>query len=139
PLLPPEARAAIQRVMTAGAGVLRSAASLTEAARALDALAAGGDDRKPAEPGVDAWETANLHLVARALVTAALRRAETRGSHWREDHPERDDAQWRRHLVLTARPGHHPGAEGPVLCALDVRATDTTAFPETVVVTKEKQ
>ena len=125
PLPPPEARTAIQRLMTAGAGVLRSAASLAAAARGLDALVTeGDDDRKPAEPGVEAWETANLHLVARALVTAALRREETRGSHWREDHPERDDAHWRRHLVLTAG----RGAPEP---ALAVRATDTTAFTET--------
>ncbi|MFD5316943.1 L-aspartate oxidase [Streptomyces sp. NPDC127098] len=125
PLPPPGARTAIQRLMTAGAGVLRSAASLAAAARGLDELVAeGDDDRKPAEPGVEAWETANLHLVARALVTAALRREETRGSHWREDHPERDDAHWCRHLVLTAG----RGAPEP---ALAVRATDTTAFTET--------
>ncbi|MFG2736270.1 L-aspartate oxidase [Streptomyces harbinensis] len=106
-LLPPEARGTIQRVMTEGAGVLRDAAGLAAAARALDALA--GDpadtDRKPAEPGADTWETANLHLVARVLVAAAERRTETRGCHWREDFPDRDDARWRRHLVLALRPG----------------------------------
>ncbi|WP_234320442.1 L-aspartate oxidase [Streptomyces sp. SBT349] len=122
-LLPPEARAAIQRVMTAGAGVLRSEASLATAAEALDALATDAD-RKPAEPGADTWETANLHLVARVLVAMARLRRETRGCHWREDHPERDDAHWRRHLVVTL----HPAAGGS---ALGVRTTDTTAFPAT--------
>ncbi|WP_190232736.1 L-aspartate oxidase [Streptomyces avicenniae] len=122
-LLPPEARTVIQRVMTRGAGVLRSADSLAEAARALDALALD-DDRKPAEPGADTWETANLHLVARVLVTAALHRTETRGCHWREDHPERDDARWRRHLVGTLAPA--PGGT-----ALTVSTTRTTAFPPT--------
>ncbi|MGK5531633.1 L-aspartate oxidase [Streptomyces sp. URMC 129] len=122
-LLPPEARATIQRVMTEGAGVLRSARSLAAAARALDALAAD-DDRKSAEPGADSWETANLHLVARVLAAAAGHRAETRGCHWREDHQERDDAHWRRHLVLTLRPGD----EGSTLYAA---TTETTAFPPT--------
>jgi L-aspartate oxidase len=122
-LLPPETRAAIQRVMTGGAGVLRSAASLAAAAEALDGLTTDAD-RKPAEPGADTWETANLHLVARVLVTAAALRAETRGCHWREDHPERDDAHWGRHLVVTLR----PAAEGS---ALGVHTTDTTAFPAT--------
>ncbi|PLW65897.1 L-aspartate oxidase, partial [Streptomyces sp. DJ] len=35
-----------------------------------------------------------------ALVAAARRREETRGCHWREDRPDRDDAAWRRHLLL---------------------------------------
>ncbi len=133
PPLPPETRYAIQRIMTAGAGVLRSAESLERAARELeelsvdasgaphvpDAPAASG---KPAEPGVESWETANLHLVARVLVAAALRRTETRGCHWREDHPDRDDVSWRRHLVVALR----PTAEGSTLV---VRTTDSTAFP----------
>ncbi|WP_240796425.1 L-aspartate oxidase [Streptomyces sp. RFCAC02] len=120
PVLPSGARAAIQRVMTLGAGVLRSADGLAEAARALDALTAD-DGGKPAEPGTEAWETANLHLVARVLVVSALHRTETRGSHWREDHPERDDDRWRRHLVGTLS----PAGDG---VDLTIRATRTTAF-----------
>ncbi|MFC4495245.1 L-aspartate oxidase [Streptomyces ovatisporus] len=122
PLLPPEARPVIQRVMTGGAGVLRSEASLTEAAASLEAVVAGAAD-KPADPGVESWETANLLLVARVLVAAALRRHETRGCHWREDHPGRDDAAWGRHLVVELREGGR---------SLDVRTTRTTAFPPTV-------
>ncbi|WP_067815294.1 L-aspartate oxidase [Actinomadura kijaniata] len=93
PLPSPEARADIQRVMSAHAGVLRDADGLAAAERALAALPGGG------EPGVPAWETANLLTVAAAIVAAARRRTETRGSHWREDHPERDDAAWRGHLT----------------------------------------
>ncbi|WP_067481098.1 L-aspartate oxidase [Actinomadura hibisca] len=89
----PAARGEIQRIMTAYTGVLRDADGLATAERELAAL--GGD----AEPGVAAWETANLHLVASAIVAAARRRTETRGSHWRADHPDRDDAAWRGHLV----------------------------------------
>ncbi|MFI6513997.1 L-aspartate oxidase [Spirillospora sp. NPDC050679] len=89
----PAARAEIQRIMTAHTGVLRDAEGLAAAERGLAAL--GGD----AEPGVAAWETANLRLVASAIVAAARRRTETRGSHWRADHPDRDDAAWRGHLV----------------------------------------
>jgi L-aspartate oxidase len=129
PLLPPEARSTIQRVMTGGAGVLRSASSLAGAAAELDALPAD-TAHKPADPGVETWETANLHLVARVLVTAALRRTETRGCHWREDHPDRDDAVWRRHIVVRGvglrDEGEEPGR------SLDVRTTDTTAFPQTL-------
>ncbi|MFE1902827.1 L-aspartate oxidase [Streptomyces gardneri] len=120
------ARTRIQRVMTAGAGVLRSASSLREAAEALDALhsdalAGGSDDTKSAEPGVESWETTNLLCVARVLVAAARRREETRGCHWREDHPDRDDTAWRRHLVVRLTPER----------TLDVRTTDTADFPPT--------
>ncbi|MFC8898792.1 L-aspartate oxidase [Streptomyces cinereoruber] len=127
PLPATDARTRIQRIMTNGAGVLRSEAGLREAAAALDALheeavAGGTDDSKAAEPGVDSWETTNLLCVARVLVAAARRREETRGCHWREDRPERDDAHWRRHLVVRLEPDR----------TLDVRTTDTHDFPRTV-------
>jgi L-aspartate oxidase len=32
-------------------------------------------------------------------VAAAQHREETRGSHWREDFPDRDDRAWLGHLV----------------------------------------
>ncbi|WP_306329832.1 L-aspartate oxidase [Streptomyces venezuelae] len=120
------ARLRVQRIMTAGAGVLRSEASLREAAEALDALhsdalAGGTDDTKAGEPGVDSWETTNLLCLARVLVAAARRRAETRGCHWREDHPDRDDRDWRRHLVVRLNPDR----------TLDVRTTATHDFPPT--------
>ncbi|MFB7860374.1 MULTISPECIES: L-aspartate oxidase [unclassified Streptomyces] len=100
-LLVPEVRREIQRIMTEGAGVLRSAESLAGAAEALERLRLDAEeDRKAAEPGVEAWETANLLCVARVLVAAARAREETRGCHWREDRPDRDDGTWRRHLVV---------------------------------------
>ncbi|KOU44585.1 aspartate oxidase [Streptomyces sp. WM6373] len=105
PLQPAGARFEVQRIMTGGAGVLRSAASLAAAAEALQGLYATALNEleahgKTAEPGVDTWEATNLLCVARVLVAAAQRREETRGCHWREDHPDRDDARWRRHLVV---------------------------------------
>lgn len=127
PLLPPEARLTLQRIMTEGAGVLRSAASLRTAAERLErlrteALTAFEEHGKTAEPGVDTWEATNLLCVARALVAAALLREETRGCHWREDHAERDDTAWRRHVVVTLTPGR----------TLAVRTTDTADFPPTL-------
>ena len=95
-LLDPSVRAELGTAMTLGAGVLRSAASLDEAARSLEALAG----RRSDDPSPAAWEATDLHTVATALVAAACRREETRGAHWREDHPDADDA-WRGHLVTT--------------------------------------
>ncbi|MFF9032028.1 L-aspartate oxidase [Streptomyces iakyrus] len=126
PLQTAEARFTIQRIMTGGAGVLRSAGSLTKAADQLqrlhtDAKEALAENGKTAEAGVDTWEATNLLCVARVLVAAALLREETRGCHWREDRPERDDSAWRRHIVVTLNPDR----------TLAVHTTDTTDFPPT--------
>ncbi|MFE2292084.1 L-aspartate oxidase [Streptomyces sp. NPDC059452] len=122
-LLAPETRTAIQRIMTRGAGVLRSATSLATAAQELEALhrSAAADDPAPkvAVPGVDTWEVTNLLLVSRVLVAAAREREETRGCHWREDRPDRDDAHWRRHLVVRIAADRTPV----------VHRTETAAFP----------
>jgi len=89
-------RATVQDAMTAGAGVLRTAESLSSVGRLLDRLAG-----EPAEsPGTRSWETANVATVARVIVEAAAHRCETRGSHWREDFPDRDDRRWRVRTVL---------------------------------------
>jgi len=41
-----------------------------------------------------AHETANMVLNAEMKLRASLMRTETRGSHYREDHPERNDDEW---------------------------------------------
>ncbi|MBW8799961.1 MAG: L-aspartate oxidase [Streptomyces sp.] len=126
PLLAPESRFAIQRIMTEGAGVLRSEESLARAAAQLQRLHTEARDAldengKTAEPGVDTWEATNLLCVARVLVEAARRREETRGCHWREDHADRDDARWGRHIVVRLNPDR----------TLAVGTTATADFPPT--------
>ncbi|MFF3326568.1 L-aspartate oxidase [Streptomyces sp. NPDC002889] len=132
PLIAPEARAEIQRIMSEGAGVLRSARSLAAASTALEAVHVNAvreqeGSGKTTEPGVESWETSNLLCVARVLVRAALEREETRGCHWREDRPERDDTGWRRHLVVRITPERR----------LVVRPTEDTAFPPTLLTVPE--
>jgi L-aspartate oxidase len=68
-------RELLQRAMTRGAGVVRTAASLASAAAEVSELS-------PA-PG----ELANLAVVARALIAAATAREESRGGHRRQDYP----------------------------------------------------
>ena len=99
-LLPLAARAEVQMIMTTNAGVLRGSRSLTKAAQELHLLA----DRAGGQPSTADWESTNVCLVAQALVHHALLREETRGSHWREDFPARDDAHWRIHLVSAYTP-----------------------------------
>ncbi|HUR75487.1 MAG TPA: L-aspartate oxidase [Sporichthya sp.] len=116
------ARSDLQALMSAGAGVLRHQRGLRETEAALIELGRSN----PGEPCVESWETTNLLTVARVLVAAAAERAETRGSHWREDFPERDDAEWLGHLDcrLTAKGAvsmvhtdGHPGIPSAVLSA----------------------
>ena len=90
-LVDASARAELQRAMTEGAGVLRDAGSLATTAKLIDHLA--GRTTSSASP--ETWETTNVLAIAAALVDAAARRTETRGCHWREDYPDRDDEHWR--------------------------------------------
>jgi L-aspartate oxidase len=101
-LLDPSVRTELGVAMTTGAGVLRTASSLGRAAGVLEELAG----RRSTVPSPAAWEATDLHTVATALVAAAARREETRGAHWREDHPETEDA-WRGHLVTTLSGTHY--------------------------------
>ncbi|MEU8021607.1 MULTISPECIES: L-aspartate oxidase [Micromonospora] len=92
-VVPAEGTPALQRAMTRGAGVLRSADTLAATATELGELGSGRGTPRTAD-----WEATNLITVASALVAAAYARQETRGCHWREDHPTADE-RWRGHLV----------------------------------------
>jgi len=94
-LLPHRVRRTVQQVMDLDAGVLRSETSLADAAARLAGLGQSDD----ATPSTEDWETTNIHQLATVLVEHARLRQETRGSHWREDFPERDDARWRVRLI----------------------------------------
>jgi L-aspartate oxidase len=94
----PEIRADLQRAMTLGAGVLRSASSLQGAAAELTRLG-----RLRTSPRTAAWEATNLLTVASTLVASAYARRETRGCHWREDFPTAAD-EWRGHLLDAIAP-----------------------------------
>jgi L-aspartate oxidase len=54
--------------------------------------------------GPPSWEMTNLRTVATALVAAATARTETRGSHWREDFADRDDAHWLGRILTRLGP-----------------------------------
>lgn len=94
-LLPHQVRRQVQTTMDRHVGVLRSAQSLQVASAELNALAA----TEQGKPIAEDWETTNIATIATALTQHALLREETRGSHWREDFPERNDAQWQVRLV----------------------------------------
>jgi L-aspartate oxidase len=80
---PAEMVRCLQRAMTGGAGVVRDAQSLSGVQRDLERIEANG---------APSGELANLVLVGRALVGAALAREETRGGHRRRDFPAMSEA-----------------------------------------------
>jgi L-aspartate oxidase len=74
---------------------LQSALSQLEAACGAAREIAGA----AAAPDVDAWRSLNLVTVAGLIARAALRREESRGGHFRQDLPSRDDLHWRVHVI----------------------------------------
>ena len=90
----------VQSEMTELVGVLRDRQGLANARGALAALA-----EPEGQVATEAWETANVVTVAAALTEAALLREETRGSHWREDFPHRDDAAFAGHVDVRLEAG----------------------------------
>ena len=62
---------------------------------------------KGARYNTDLMETVELGYLldcADALVAGALERTESRGAHFREDHPLRDDANWLKHTLAYREP-----------------------------------
>jgi L-aspartate oxidase len=90
--------AALRSLMVRKMGIVRERSRLLDAQRDVEfwcryVLKREFDSR----PG---WELQNLLTVARLMIDAALRRDESRGTHFRSDYPTRDDARWGlRHVV----------------------------------------
>jgi L-aspartate oxidase len=100
PTAVPFTRTQLQTLMWTHAGIVRNAEGLAEAAHQLRHWRAEGSS-------VEARENANLLTLARVLVAAATAREESRGAHFRSDHPHTDPAL--AHPIPFARPV-------PVLC-----------------------
>ncbi len=83
----------LQRAMTEGAGVLRSAESLERTAEVLADL-----------PTSDVPELANLVVAGLGLLAAASAREESRGAHTRTDFPDPSPAFERRLIIAKGEP-----------------------------------
>ena len=91
---------AIRALMWRGAGLFRTRDGLTDAVQQLDRCYRESRDAMNRTTSTAAeWKRFNLLTVARLIARAALRREESRGGHYREDFPARDDLHWRVHLV----------------------------------------
>jgi L-aspartate oxidase len=99
------AEAALRLVMWEKVGLVRTGDGLREALAAIAVLA-------EATP-LAAAEARNRATVARLVATAALARPESRGAHFRADHPLADPA-WRRRIHLIPEGGAHRLETEPV-------------------------
>ncbi len=65
---------------------------------------------------LEAFETGCLLDIAEATTVSAIHRTESRGVHYREDYPQRDDGNWLKHTLLFRRSaGDHIIRHKPVV------------------------
>ena len=84
----------LQQHMWRDAGLLRDAGGLSAMQRELEGASA------EVAPKRTSLEFANLHAVAELIVISALAREESRGAHYRNDFPRRDDLRFGQHSVV---------------------------------------
>jgi len=113
-ILAPEVLPEVLRITTEFAGLLRTAQGLTEGLRQLADLRSKVSDA----PSTAAWGATNVHTVATALLTGALAREESRGSHWREDFPATDDLRWRTRVSVRLQEGEIVTSREPLTHAV---------------------
>lgn len=88
----------LRSLMVRKMGIVRERAGLVEAQRDVGFWCRYALSRELTTRA--GWELQNLLTAARLMIDAALRRDESRGTHFRSDFPTHDDARWgQRHVT----------------------------------------
>jgi len=100
-------RLQMQETMQNDCAVFRTDETLTEGLRKLTKLQQDFGELMISDRSlvwntdlVEALELDNMLQQARVTVHSALYRTESRGAHWREDFPNRDDENWLKHTLV---------------------------------------
>jgi len=108
-----DVKSSLRSVMWRNVGIERTGSRLSET-REIIAFWARYVMDKSFDPhanghaaAVAGWELQNMLTACYLITTAAHARTESRGAHFRQDYPARDDAHWRTHL-LWRRPTETP-------------------------------
>jgi succinate dehydrogenase/fumarate reductase flavoprotein subunit len=123
---PADVRKELQERSQEKLGPIRTAAELEEYLETLDglerevrsSLATASDSRVYNKEWIEALDLASMVTVCGLAARAALARTESRGVHFREDHPETDNDGWLKQIVLRDQDGE------PALSTRPVRATN---------------
>jgi len=112
----------LKRSMSATAGIFRDAPTLLQGLEELAELRDAyrrvfiyGNCGRYCQEMVVLVEFEHMMEVAEIILLGALKREETRGSHFRTDFPKRDDASWLKHTIVTR------SDKGPVISYRDVQ------------------
>ncbi len=113
----------LRRTMQDNASVFRTEASLRDALAQIHVLQERYQRVRIHDHGkiynqalLEAWEVGCLLDAAEATAASALTRTESRGCHFREDYPARDDARWLKHTLLArTAPGTYEVTFKPVV------------------------
>ena len=123
-------RVAMQEIMTAKVGIFRRGKDLEQAVEELQSLLVRSRKIgvRYSGPGANpelviAYRTQKMLKLALAVAYGALQRTESRGAHYREDFPRRNDAEW---LKRTLARWNSEGDTLPTLTyePLDVKAME---------------
>jgi succinate dehydrogenase / fumarate reductase flavoprotein subunit len=102
----------LKKVMFEDVGIYRSEKGMTEALEKVRELKERFREVRVTDTGkifntelLNAWELGNMLDIAETVAVSALNRKESRGGHSREDYPERDDANWLKHTLITKKDG----------------------------------
>lgn len=97
-----ERRLKLQKIMLRYAGVTRTSTGLQKGYEELSKQIHIFDYRLTKR---EEYEFANLLVCSLLATKAALLREESRGGHFREDYPEKDDLVWRKHILFSHTDG----------------------------------
>jgi succinate dehydrogenase / fumarate reductase flavoprotein subunit len=108
----PELRRELQEVMTLKCGIFRDEKRLDECLSKVrelqmrfDEIGIGDKSETFNTEVIEALETQNLLDFSEIIVYGARERKESRGAHWRVDHPTRDDENWMKHTFAFRKEG----------------------------------
>jgi fumarate reductase flavoprotein subunit len=117
-------KARMQEIMTSKVGIFRTGKDLEEAVDELQKLLVRSRSigLRSSSPGanpelVTAYRVQKMLKLALCVAYGALTRTESRGAHFREDFPQRNDAQWLKRTLATWK-------EGETLPTLSYEALD---------------
>lgn len=114
-------RSTLRRTMTDNVGCVRDESKLQTALKTIHDVrrrfpnaALSHHGRQFNRELTDLLGLDSLLTCCETVVTAALGRTESRGTHWRRDYPNRDDERWMVHSLQTATPAGPALSHAPV-------------------------